>query len=203
MKRALLLAAAATAVAIAWYQAGATPRPLAQLFPSGALLYLEAKDFSRLLSDWNSSGVKPDWLKSANYAEFERSNLFIKLNGLYKSYSGAAGFEPDMAALQSLAGDQSAIALYDLKAVQFAYITRLSEAKIAKTRLWTGRRSFQTRQASGVTFYLSTAQDSTIAFASSNGYLLVSTDEGRMAGMLSLLAGKDMPNIASESWYKQ
>ena len=203
MKRVLLLALAAGAAAVAWYQATSTPRPMAQLFPSGALVYLEAKDFARLLSEWNSSTVKQDWLSGANYAEFERSNLFLKLNGFYKSYGAAAGFTPDMVSLLSLAGDESALALYDLQHVQFAYITRLPESKVAQTRLWLGRRSFETRQSSGVTFFVNRAQGSAVAFARANGYLLVSTDEGRMAGMLGLLNGKETSNIAGEGWYKQ
>jgi hypothetical protein len=194
---------AAGAAAVAWHQAGSAQRPLAQLFPGGALLYLEAKDFSRLLSEWNGSTVKQDWLRSANYAEFQRSNLFLKLGGFYKSYGAAAGFTPDMASLQTMAGNESALALYDLQHVQFAYITRLPEARIAQSRLGLSRRSFETRQASGITFYVNRAEDSTVAFSSTNGYLLIATDEDRMAGMLGLLAGKDTPNIANQGWYKQ
>ena len=203
MKRLTLLGLALVAGGVAWYQAGNPPQALARLFPSGALLYLEARDFSHLLSDWNRSGVKQDWLASANYSEFQRSNLFIKLNGVYQAYGAAAGFSPDMATLLSLAGDQSALALYDLQHVQFAYISRLPETKIAQTRLWLTRGTFATREASGVTFYVKSAQDFTVAFASVKGYLLVSTDEERMAGMLGLLNGKTTSNLADEGWFKQ
>jgi len=203
MKRLVIIALLAGAGAVAWYQAGTGPKPLAQLLPAGALLTLEAKDFSRLLTDWNSSAAKPDWLNGANYQEFERSNLFLKLNGVYKSYSSAAGFSPDMASLLSFAGDQSALALYDLQSVQFAYISRMPQAKAAQSRLWLARRSYESRQAASVTFYVNSVQQSTVAFAITNGYLLVSTGEERMAGMLGLLTGKDTPSIASEGWYRQ
>jgi len=202
MKRLLILSLAAGAAAIAWYQASASSRPLAQVFPSGALVYLEAKDFSHLLADWDTSAVKREWLTSAIYSEFERSNLYLKLNGFYKAYGSAAGFAMDMASLRSLAGDESALALYDLQSVQFAYITRISAARAAQTRLWLGRGSFQSRQAGGITFYTRTAENVELAFAITNGYLLVSSGEERMAGMLGLLTGKDTPNIASEGWYK-
>lgn len=202
MKRLSILALAAAAAAIAWFQAASTPRPLAQLVPGGALVYLEAQDLSRLLSDWDSSSVKRDWLRSADYDQFQRSNLFLKLNIFYKAYSAAAGFLPDMTSLRSLAGDQSALALYDLRNVEFAYITRISESKAAQSRLWLARGSFETRQASGVTFYLKTSGDVELAFAATNGYLLVTSGEERMAGMLGLLAGSTTPAIASEIWYK-
>jgi hypothetical protein len=202
MKRLLLLALAAGAAAIAWYQAGTSPRPLAQMLPGGALVFVEAKDFSRLLSEWDSSTVKRDWLGSANYGTFERSNLYLKLNGFYKSYAGAAGFALDMASLRSLAGDESALALYDLQNVQFAYVTRLSGSKAAQSRLWLQRGSFQSRQAAGITFYTKTAENVELAFAVANGYLLVTSGEERMAGMLGLLTGEDTPNIANEGWYR-
>lgn len=202
MKRLVILALVAGAAAVAWFQATGSPRPLAQLFPSGALVYLEAQDFAHLLADWDGSTVKRDWLTSANYDEFQRSNLYLKLNVFYKGYGAAAGFLPDMASLRSLAGDASALALYDLRNVQFAYITRLSEAKAAQSRLWMARGSFETRQAAGITFYTKTSGDVELAFAVTNGYLLVCSGEGRMAGMLGLLTGKDTPNIAGESWYK-
>ena len=152
----------------------------------------------------NAATVKTDWLKGSTYDEFQRSNLFIKLNGVYKGYGAAAGFKPDMASLLSLAGDQSALALYDLQHVQFAYITHLPESKVAQTRLWLGRKSFETRQASGVTFYINRDNDSTVAFATTNGYFpVIATGEERMAGMLGLLNGKSTSNIAEEGWYKQ
>ena len=202
MKRLLVLALAAGAAAIAWYQGGTSPRPLAQVFPSGALVYLEAKDLSQLLAEWDSSTVKRDWLSSANYQEFERSNLFLKLNGFYQAYGSAAGFPMDMASLRSLAGDHSALALYDLQSVQFAYITRISESKAAQSRLWLQRGSFQSRQSAGVTFYTKTADNVELVFAVANGCLLIGSSEERMAGMLGLLTGKGTPAIADEGWYK-
>ncbi len=202
MKRTFILALAAGAAAVAWYQGGTSPRPLAQVFPSGALVYLEAKDFAQLLSEWDSSTVKRDWLRSANYDEFQRSNLYLKLNGFYKAYGSAAGFLPDMASLRSLAGDESALALYDLQSVQFAYVTRISESKAVQSRLWLARGSFQSRQAAGIPFYTKSAENVELAFAVANGYLLISSGQERMAGMLGLLTKKDTPSVAGEGWYK-
>ena len=51
------------------------------MMPGGALLYLEAPDFGKLLREWDSSKVKADWLESTNYEVFSRSNLFTKLQG--------------------------------------------------------------------------------------------------------------------------
>ena len=52
---------------------------LARYAPSGALLYLETRDFQSLLSSWNSSNEKRQWVASANYEMFSRSRLFSRL----------------------------------------------------------------------------------------------------------------------------
>ena len=42
------------------------PVSLSGYVPHGAIVYLEAKDFSGLLGEWNQSAEKQSWLKSDN-----------------------------------------------------------------------------------------------------------------------------------------
>ncbi len=86
-----------------WAIAQPAPAPLATLIPSGALLFLEAKDFGTLLADWNGSAEKRVWLASANYQAFSRSSLFIKLERAQTEFATAAGVPPDYALLGSVA----------------------------------------------------------------------------------------------------
>ena len=62
MKRiAIVFCIALACAGIGWaaYRAAAPAAPpLSKYVPAGPLLYLEAKDFSSLLSDWNSSPQK-------------------------------------------------------------------------------------------------------------------------------------------------
>src|ERR1017187_5502890 len=85
------------------------PPALSGLFPAGAFLYLEAKDFGGLLADWNGSAAKRAWLTSANYQEFSRSRLFLKLGDAQTEFAAAAGVPPDYAMLGSVAGANSAL----------------------------------------------------------------------------------------------
>ena len=95
MKRAALFTALLlSAAGLVFMQTRAPAPKLATLMPSGALLYLEAPDFGRLLRDWDISKVKGDWLQSENHAVFSRSNLFTKLQEVYSQYGEAAGFQP-------------------------------------------------------------------------------------------------------------
>jgi len=203
MKKTALLSALLIAAAGYVCLQTATPQPdLAQYLPGGALLYLESPDFGRLLRDWNDSPVKTAWLASAHYEVFSRSNLFTKLREVYGQYGDAAGFAPDLENIVPIAGTDSALALYEIREVEFLYITRLPEASLAKSALWSVRDKFEQRQAGGVSFYLRAdpASKRTVAFAFTKGYLLLATRDDLVAQSLELMAGGGNPSVAAERW---
>jgi hypothetical protein len=205
MKRTVLCAVLLLSAAGLVFLQTTSPSPkLATLMPSGALLYLEAPDFGRLLRDWDTSKVKVDWLQSDNYAVFSRSNLFTKLQEVYSQYGEAAGFRPGLKSVVEIAGTDSALALYGIRDVEFLYISRIADADLSKTQLWTVREKFEQRHAGGVSFYLrrDPASKRTVAFAFTKGYLLLATRDDLVAQALDLLAGGSNPSIASDRWYR-
>jgi len=205
MKRVVLCTALLLSAAGFVFLQTTSPAPnLATLMPSGALLYLETPDFGRLLRDWDTSKVKADWLQSGNYAVFSRSNLFTKLQDVYGQYGEAAGFRPGLQSAVEIAGTDSALALYQIRDVEFLYISRIAEADLVKTELWTVRDKFEQRQAGGVSFYMRTdpASKRTVAFAFTKSYLLLATRDDLVAQALQLLAGASSPSIASDRWYR-
>jgi hypothetical protein len=179
--------------------------PISRFVPSGALLYLEAKDFAALLADWNSSPQKQAWVKGGNYEVFSRSRLFLRLKNAGDEFSAAAGLPPDMNFLAQVAGSQSALALYDIGKLHFLYITRLPSASSMQTALWQTRAKFETRSIGGVTFYLRRAPEAEreVAFAVSGDFLLLATREDLLAGALQLMAGGKNPAIEAEPWWTQ
>lgn len=178
---------------------------LARYVPSGALLYLEARDFSTLLSEWNNSSEKAQWLRSADYEVFSRSRLFSRLQQASQEFTVAAGLPPDMNLVSQVAGSQSAVALYDIGKLQFLYITKLDSSKAGQSALLQSRSKFETRSAGGVMFYY--RQDAKsgreVAFAVTNGYLLLATREDLMVGSLDLLAGSKAPSITQDEWWSR
>ena len=191
-------------VAYALFPAAEPAPPMAGFMPGGALLYLESPDFGHLLRDWESSRVRSEWLKSANYAVFSRSNLFTKLGEVYGQYGDAAGFLPDLKGAIGIAGTESALALYGIRDVEFLYVSRIGESDLAKSALWGVRSRFEERQARGVSFYLRSdpASRRTVAFAFTRGFLILATRDDLMAQSLELLAGAQNPSIASDRWYR-
>jgi len=208
MKRiALILSIAVVFAGVVWgaYQAVAPSPALSKYVPAGPLLYLEAKDFSSLLGDWNSSPQKRQWLQSDSYQVFSRSRLFLRLSGASDQFAAAAGIPPDTNFLSQVAGGRSALALYDIGNLQFLYITYLPSAKSMETALYQSRAKFEPRTAGGVNFYFRRDPESKreVAFAVSGDYLLLATREDLMAGALQLMSGKPDRTVENEQWWAQ
>lgn len=206
MKRRLLLfspVAAVFAAMMFWAIAQPSPKPLASLFPSGATLYLEAKDFRALLADWNASAEKRDWLAGANYEAFSRSTLFLKLTDAQTQFETAAGVPPDDALLSAVAGSSSAIAMYDIGKLEFLYITHVASARAMGTALWKARGNYQTRHAGNADYFI--REDKTLhrvaAFAYTGDVLLLATREDLIAGALQLMSGESTRSVAAEPWF--
>ena len=203
MKRMIAMAAVVLGVIGYWTLAQPPPPPLPTVVPAGALLYLEAKDFGALVTDWNGSAEKRAWLASANYQAFSRSSLFVKLGVAQAEFAAAAGLPADYALLGSVAGGNSALAIYNIGDLEFLYVTRLASGRALDTALWKARGTYQTRSAGGVTYYLKEDAGShrTAAFAYAGGMLLLATKGDLIAGALELIAQTQRPSIASESWF--
>ena len=158
-----------------------------------------------MLSDWNGSPQKQQWVKSSNYEVFSRSRLFIRLNGAGDEFKAAAGLPPDMNFLTQVAGKQSALAIYDIGKLQFLYITKLASANSMQTALWQTRAKFETRSAGDLTFYLRRDAESEreVAFAVDGDYLLLATREDLLAGALKLMGGSNDRSVEADPWWSR
>jgi hypothetical protein len=198
-------AAASGALALTlWWAFGQGPPPaLETLVPAGPLLYMEARDLGALLRSWDQSAEKQAWLDSANYTVFSRSRLLRKLADAQADFAGAAGVPPDYAMLSSVAGSNSALAIYDIGRLEFLFLTRLPSARALNTDLWRARGTYQTRRAGNTDYYVKTggAAQRTAAFAYTNDLLLLATQESALAGALELIARVNRPAVASEPWF--
>jgi len=178
-------------------------RSLAQITPEGALLYIETKDFSRLLGDWNSSPEKANWLESENNDVFSNSRMFLRLKRSYENFAVAAGVPPDTRFVADAAGRESIFALYDIGKIEFLYITHLPSAGFVNSVLWRSRNKFQPRSAAGTQFFTRKDSDSgqVVAFAIAGDYLLLATREDLMAHALELLGGRPGSSLHQEAWF--
>lgn len=178
---------------------------LDRLMPEGALLYIEAKDFSSLLRDWTASPEKAQWLKSDNYRVFSNSRLFLRLGKASDEFAAAAGLPPSMQFLNDAAGKESALAIYNIGSLEFLYVTHLTSGNFLQSALWQSRNKFQPRSSAGKPFFARKDEQSgrVVAFAVVDDYLVLGTREDLVAGALELLAGSKARPLREEGWYTQ
>jgi hypothetical protein len=203
---AILLVGCGVVLAVGQLEQAAAPiAQLPALLPEGALLSIEARDFSSLLKDWNTSPEKRTWLLSDNYAEFSNSRLFSRLSQAKDELSAAAGLPTDASLLEKVAGKESCLGLYDIGNLEFVYVTRLDQQDIENTPLWQTRSKFEQRTEAGTAFYVhKDAQSSRIAaFASKDGWLILGTRDDLVAGVLDQLAGTASHSLSNEGWYAE
>ena len=187
----------------AWVQTTAPPLPA--VFPAGALLTVEAQDFGRQWADWQGSAEKTAWLASENYAVFSRSKLFIRLKQAQDEITAAAGLPTlDTAALvTAIAGERSALAIYDIGELRFLYATEMTRANAIRNALWQARADFELRGAAGQEFFVRRSAETgrELAFAATDDRFLLSTSAELLAGALERINGADEPSVVSEAWY--
>jgi len=201
MKMKLMGLAVLVAVGVYFAQQATTGAALPRWVPPRAQVYLEAKDFGALLREWNGSAEKRQWVGGANYNVFSKSRLFLRLEEAQGEFATAAGLPVDSGLLNQLAGGASALAIYDIGKLEFLYITKLAAAP-ALTAL---AGQFANRTAGGTTYYVKAdrATQRTAAFATKDGWLLLSTNEDYLARALVLMAGQAGGSLATEGWYQR
>jgi hypothetical protein len=186
-------------------QAAKSKPELPAALPEGALLTIEARDFSALLRDWNTSEEKRVWLASDNHAAFSNSRLFSRLSQAQEEFSTVAGLPTDETLLEKVAGKESCLGLYDIGNLEFVFVTRLDMNQIEATPLWQIRDKFEQRTEAGTAFYVHKDADSprVAAFAARDGLLILGTREDLVAGVLDRLAGVASHNASNDGWYAE
>jgi hypothetical protein len=101
-----------------------------------------------------------------------------------------------------MSGDASALALYDLREVQFLYITRLPSDRALQSVIGKLRDNFQKREGAGFPFYVSKPKR-TVAFAVADGYLILGTREDLVANCLTLIAARSKDAVSADRWFAQ
>ncbi len=204
MKKAVI---GVTAAAGLWMLAQnvTAPRPLSEITPAGPVMYLEARNLASVIADWDQSQEKTAWLGSASFQVFSRSRLFLRLKEVFDQYAAATGVPPDMTMFRSVAGSESALAIYDIGTLEFLYLTRVPAARAMESLLWKAREKFSTRNAGGAAYYVlnDAASRRSASFAISGDLLLIATRETALAESLQLLAGAGgLTAVRGESWFQ-
>lgn len=162
--------------------AGSTPR--------GALIYLQARDLSALLKTWLASPVRDEFYKSRSFSAFANSRVYLKLQQRREDFEKALGFGLGEDRLAELAGGTSALAIYDIGALEMVFVTRSPRERAIATMMFKQAPQFQERAAEGLAYYVRDVStdfgrlNQQFCFAYTGGKLIVTTTEGLMVRAL-------------------
>jgi len=141
---------------------------------------------------WVGSPTRKRYYESASYRSFTRSKLYLKLQNRLADLQQGFGFEITEERLASLAGGQSAFAIYDPGKLELLFVSEVPRERAAVAQvLATAAGSFRERKTQKGVRYLSrevTTDNGSltqqIAIAHADGRLFVSTSEALLAEAL-------------------
>ena len=191
--------------AAAWLVAQNATPPASPLphFPPGAMLALDARDLGQLMKEWNASRAKADWLASDAYRQFAVSRLAQRLQEAQQEFADVGKAPIDMSLVEQLAGDRSALALYNPGDLEFLLVTRMPEARFAASLFGRQRSTLSPRAAAGTPYFVATnaASRRVVAFAIRGEWVVVGTTESLVAQCLQRMAANTNNGLTSEEWY--
>jgi hypothetical protein len=157
---------------------------VATLMPPRAMIYLESQDLLGQLQRWSDSGVKQRWLASANFSEFEKSRLFLRLKDRLREFDSLAGLTTDLFLVRSLAGKQAGLGLYGIRDLEFVFATKIPMGSFEQGAFFQQRARYQQRSAEGGAYFARSGPNGAIAFAIRGGYFLLATRESLLRAAL-------------------
>ena len=163
--------------ALPWLQTTGSDIDIATLLPPGAMIYLESQDFLGQLQRWSDSGVKQRWLASANFSEFEKSRLYLRLKDRLQEFNSLAGLSTDLPLIRSLAGKQAGLGLYGVRDLEFVFVTKIPTSSFEQGPFFQQRARYEQRSAEGGAYFARSGPNGAIAFAVRRGYFFLATRE--------------------------
>lgn len=172
-----LLAACMFLAAPLLQQTASSELDIAGVLPPGAMIYLESRDFAGRLRDWADSSVKQRWLESENFSQFEKSRLYLRLKDRLQEFNTLAGLVVDLPLVRSLAGKQAGLGLYDIRNLEFVFVTRIPGSQFEQGPFFRQRPQYEQKSAEGGPYFARSGQGAAIAFGIRQGYFFLATSE--------------------------
>lgn len=179
----------------------------ADVFPQGALIYVQFEDLTELFNLWNKSYLKNNYLESANYQEFSNSHLALKLAERFDEYEQNLGFPLDNSTIYSFGEKKAALAVYDIGRMEIVFVAPMSKEKILATRFFQNFSRFDEQELeNGQKFYIREIEvdrereKQKVLFAETNGYFVLATSELMFLKTLKNIGGKSTDKTLSSEF---
>ena len=192
----IIFALAATVAALATAGSAGDPRrairdELPGLLPPGANLYLGFTDLGADLERLGSSALWGAFEGDDNHEAFVRSRLWLRFQDRLTQLEALVGAPLGGPSLQSMAAGTCALAFYQIGEIEFVYLApeEMADGLLRSLGEMTGE--FQTARHGDVSYRIvrDDAQGLALAWASADGYLVVSDRELLLQATLDRIGG--------------
>ena len=206
----IAVAVIGVAVLIAFSQINPERFAPAEDFPREAVVYVQIADLPALIKLWKESELKGKYLASENFNDFKNNHLGRKLASRWQEFNDAIGFPADYDVVSSLAGNQAAIALYDVGKLEFVFIAPVSDELFAVTKFAQNRDKFteETLNDDTVIYRVNVAADrgrqkQELIFTKLKGRFILATSEKLLVQTLDNINGNRAKNrLIAEPLFK-
>lgn len=173
------------------------PFALARDLPRGPIVYAQFRDLPALLKRWDESALKQRYLSSTSFQQLRNRHLALKLAERWEELNAALGFTFDTETLAGAAGNEAAIAVYDIGRLDLVFVTTLDEERLAASKFFESREQFEeTELPDGTTYYRRDMESDRgrekqqLVFASLRGRFVLATSERLLLRTLANINGK-------------
>ncbi|MEK9148687.1 MAG: hypothetical protein AAB267_01430 [Candidatus Desantisbacteria bacterium] len=138
---------------------------ITQYFPELPILSVYTSNLTKLIADYQTSKFQKGYIKSKNYAEFQKSKLYLKLKDKFAQLGGLAGFGLSLKNLKTFFGNESILFLYDIGELKIVFSTKISRNKLSASVLYNMKSKFEERRFNNQPYYVKESDNGRLAFA--------------------------------------
>lgn len=193
---------------------------LAKFFPPNAVVFVATPSLKNLLSTIQKHPLTEKFKKSLPQQEgegegdsggeitsiktaFEQSRLYLKLENKLEEASKISGFEISLETLSEVAGEESALAIYDIGELSMVFLSTATRSQMMRTKFANPGKKFEERKKGGVIYFVASDETGAVfAFAITDRWFLFSSKLSLMEQTIDLLVGNSKENLGNSDWFK-
>ena len=157
------------------------------------IVYLEFSDLSAFLSDMQKDKSYRKFMGSSVLEWYKNSRLGLKFPKRIKEFEDVLGFALSVQNINTLAGKETGIWLFDIGELEMLMITRIPESDYLRSRIAQSKDRFGEGKIGTITFYFKKDESGNreVDFAFLNDHLIISNEPTAFEHYVRRLAAAD------------
>lgn len=171
---------------------------LSSVFPDSPLVYLWTENMTSNIDSYLRSDFGSKYLETAAFTDFANSKLYRKLGERFENWEKLIGLSIHINNIREFAGNESAMAVYDIGQIHVLFATRITYPQYSKSKLFSLKAKFQSIKIEDTEVFIKEGgtNDQAFAFGLVGDMLLIGTKPQLLEDSIKLLKGKSSASLA-------